>query len=274
MKRRTFVLVAFVLLVLAMLPAQAAHLGEPTRVAGSTTCASLGVGGSSLKIEPVANGTFDGPGAVQIILSDVSRTTLTFEIVNGAVHDVIVKGSAANRYHYSTPVQTDSNLTIPNGNKLNWVEFCYEFEGVQLSCGQSIRDQNQSGNTTGEFERFQDPTTPTDECGGDKFAVLEVSDDRIVTFIPRGLGDSTYRATLTFPVVSSSIPPLQYDQTDDGVDSFENVPACEDPQFDLESGEVVHATLPEGHTWCHVGFQVVEGVVTWEIFGVGDPRYR
>jgi hypothetical protein len=272
MKRKSLVLVIlFVLFVMAGLPAQAAHLGAPTKVPGDATCSSVGSdASSSLKILPVAGGAYPGPGGVVITLSGVTRTTFDFDIDGGLVHDVIVKGSAANWYHYPSPVAGDDDLVAPNGNRLNHVEFCYVAGEVELHCNVPVSDTNESGNTTGTFTRFDDPfTTTEDECEGGKVAFLDVSEDRLITFIPRGLDvDSiTYQATLTFPVVTS-LPILQYDQDADGPKTFENVPACEPGEGGVE------AMMPEGHTWCHVGFSVEGGVVTWNLFGIGDPIFR
>lgn len=272
MKRKSLVLVIlFVLFVMAGLPAQAAHLGAPTKVPGDATCSSVGSdASSSLKILPVAGGAYPGPGGVVITLSGVTRTTFDFDIDGGLVHDVIVKGSAANWYHYPSPVAGDDDLVAPNGNRLNHVEFCYVAGEVELICGVPVSDTNDSGDTTGTFTRIEDPVTPEIECEGDKVAFLDVSEDRVITFIPSGLDDFiTYQATLTFPVVSSSIPPLQYDQDDDGPMQFENVPACE-----IVEGGTVDDMIPEGHTWCFVDRGVAEGIVTWDLFGIGDPIFR
>jgi hypothetical protein len=272
MKRKSLVLVIlFVLFVMAGLPAQAAHLGAPTKVPGDATCSSVGSdASSSLKILPVAGGAYPGPGGVVITLSGVTRTTFDFDIDGGLVHDVIVKGSAANWYHYATPVAGDTGLVAPNGNRLNHVEFCYVVGEVELICDRPVSDTNDSGNTIGTFTRFDDLFTPEDECEGGKVAFLNVSEDRLITFIPSGLDDViTYQATLTFPV-SSQFPILQYDQDDDGPMPFENVPACE-----IVEGGTVDDMIPEGHTWCHVGGPSVEGgVVTWHLFGIGDPIFR
>jgi hypothetical protein len=270
MKRRPLVFVVlFVLFVMAGLPVQAAAV--VTKVPGDATCASVGSdASSSLKILPVAAGTYSA-GDVQITLYDVSRTTFSFSIAGGLVHDVIVKGSAANWYHYATPVAGDTGLVAPNGNKLNHVEFCYVGGEVELICDRPVSDTNESGNTTGTFTRFDDPFTPEDECEGDKVAFLDVSEDRLITFIPRGSVDDsiTYQAILTFPVVTSLVPSLQYDQDDAGPMEFENVPACETVE-----GGTVDEMIPEGHTWCYVGRSVEGGFVTWDLFGTGDPVYK
>lgn len=272
MKRKSLVLVIlFVLFVMAGLPAQAAHLGAPTKVPGDATCSSVGSdASSSLKILPVAGGAYPGPGGVVITLSGVTRTTFDFDIDGGLVHDVIVKGSAANWYHYPSPVAGDDDLVAPNGNRLNHVEFCYVAGEVELHCNVPVSDTNESGNTTATFTRFDDLFTPEDECEGDKVALLNVSEDKVITFIPRGSAEFiTYQATLTFPVVSSQVPVLLYDQTDDGQEFFEILPACETVE-----GGTVDEMIPEGHTWCFVDRGVAEGIVTWDLFGIGDPIFR
>jgi hypothetical protein len=206
---------------------------------------------------------------VEITLSGVSRTSLTFAIEGALVHDVIVKGSAANWYHYDTPVAGDVNLVAPNGNRLNHVQFCYVVGEVELICGVPVTDENASEDTTASFTRFNDPGTENvDECDGPKVAFLDVSEDRVITFIPRGADDPiiTYTATLTFPLVSIS-PVLKYDQTDNGVDLFETVPEC-------LSGETVEERIPPGHSWCWTTRSVAGGIATWNLLGIGDPLFK
>ena len=273
MKRQTLVLVALiVLLLVAVLPANAATTEE--RVPGDATCASVGSSGtSSLRIEPVADGTYPGPNGVAITLSAVTRTSATFAIVGGLVHDVIVKGSGASRYHYDTSVST-GGVVIPNGNKFNHLEFCYVAGEVELICGEPVTDQNSSANTTASFTRVDDEATTVDECEGPKVALLDVSDDRVITFIPRGADDPiiTYTATLTFPLVTIS-PVLQYDKTDDGIDIFQRVLEC-GPEGE---GETVEERMPGElgeHTWCWTSRSASGGIATWNLLGIGDPKFR
>lgn len=151
MKRQTLVLIAlFGLLLIAILPAQAASV-EPTQVDGNADCTAVGSGAAnSLKIEPVTNGDHAGSGGVIITLANVTRTAFDFQVTGGTVQDVIVKGSGANHYDYieggegeGSPVSSDTNLQIPNGNKLNHVWFCYDVT-AEIT-GTKVNDTNTNG---------------------------------------------------------------------------------------------------------------------------------
>jgi hypothetical protein len=140
MKRRSLVTVAsLALLVLAILPALAASV-DPVRVAGSSNCATVGsTGDFSLKIEPVVNGTYSGPGGVdiEIILDGKMPHTFGFIMDGGLAHDVLVKGSASNHYDYAAseggPTDSDFGLTKPNGNSLKHAIFCYDAQTFTIS---------------------------------------------------------------------------------------------------------------------------------------------
>jgi hypothetical protein len=140
MKRRSLVTVAsLALLVVAILPALAASV-DPVRVGGSSNCASVGsTGDFSLKIEPVATGTYTGPGGVEIeiILDGKMPHTFGFIMDGGLAHDVLVKGSASNHYDYAAseggPTDSDFGLTKPNGNSLKHAIFCYDVQTFTIS---------------------------------------------------------------------------------------------------------------------------------------------
>jgi len=150
MSRRTLVIVAsLALLALAILPALAASV-DPVRVAGSSTCTSVGsTGDFSLTIEPVANGIYPGPGGVEIeiILDGKMPNTFGFIMEGGLAHDALVKGSASNHYDYAAdeggPTSSDSGLTIPNGNSLKHAIFCYDVTAE--IAGTKVDDENASG---------------------------------------------------------------------------------------------------------------------------------
>ena len=159
MRRRALSIIALCgLIAIAMLPAQAAAV-DPIKVDGGSTCGTVDSAGTlTLTISPVKAGTFNGPGGVQVVLSNVTRTTFDFSTIGGAeVYDVIVKGSASNWYDYDgsdgggeisvlavgDPVTSDAGLTIPNGNKLNLIHFCY-LVGSGIS-GTKFDDGNANG---------------------------------------------------------------------------------------------------------------------------------
>jgi hypothetical protein len=258
--------------VIAILPAQAAT-PEPTRVPGSADCASVGSAAeSSLKIEPVSEGTYTLHGVeIEIVLSEVSNTfgfsLSDGEVSEGAVHDVIVKGSASNWYHYDDPSDGDSGLTIPNGNSLKHAIFCFEFDGQPMPCGEPVGAEGENANAS--FTRVEN-------CDGDKRAFVDIDEDDVVTFIPRGEGTSNYEGTLSFvkPFDDPNLLVLQYDPDADGPAGFKDMQAC-----DFDSGEGISYFLPAGETWCYFGVMAEtngDGLydVTWEVFGTEDPKFR
>ncbi|HKX75871.1 MAG TPA: hypothetical protein VJR05_10825, partial [Acidimicrobiia bacterium] len=186
MKRKPLLLAAVVALSLwAILPALAASV-TPTKVIGSSNCASVNsTGDLSLKIEPVENGTFFGPGEVEIeiILDNKQPNTFGFVIHGGLVHDVIVKGAAANHYDYADseagPTEADIGLTIPNGNSLKHAIFCYDqveaptfsISGVKFedADGNGEQGEGEGGLEGWTIELDGETTTVTGEGGAYSF---------------------------------------------------------------------------------------------------------
>jgi hypothetical protein len=283
-KWRPFFLVAAVgALMMAILPARADHV-DPTRVNGSSTCASVGsTGDFSFKIAPVTFGTHTDPGpggaVIEIFESKFSApNTFSFSIDGGEVHDAIVKGSAANDYDYAAseggPVTFDNDLTIPNGNSLKHVIFCYD-ESLPpeqpLPCGGTVS----TGETdpSGSFTR-----EASGDCVQEKNAVVGVNGE-VIVFIPNGLGTSNYTGDLNFTKTSSdpNLLVLQYDPDDEGPGPFKKVPACQD----VTVGPPVAATIPAGDTWCFYAVDATaptssggQWQVHWSVFGMGDPRFK
>ena len=291
MKWRTLVLVAAVgAIMMAILPALANHV-PALRVNGNSTCASVGSTGSfSFKIAPVVPGEYTDPGpggaTIEIFFDekDPQPNTFSFSIDGGVVQDAIVKGSAANHYDYAAnggPVTSDYYLTIPNGNSVKHVIFCYDHvlaEAQPMPCGTTATTSD--GETSASFTREF-----TDGCEGvDKSAVLDIQGETVV-FIPEGVGSANYTGDLTFTKQfdDPQLLVLLYDPEDSG--AFRPVPACEDVFFS-EGGTT--ATIPNGDTWCfyHVDAEPAEEdveisalaagdwEVNWSVFGMGDPRFK
>lgn len=186
MKRKPLLLAVVLALSLwAILPALAASV-SPVKVVGSSNCASVNsTGDFSLKIEPVVNGTFSGPGDVQIeiILDSKQPNTFGFVINGGLVHDVIVKGAAANHYDYAAseggPTEADFGLTIPNGNSLKHAIFCYDqveaptfsISGTKFedANGNGEQDEGELGLEGWTIELDGEATTVTGEGGAYSF---------------------------------------------------------------------------------------------------------
>jgi hypothetical protein len=112
-----------------VLPASAEHV-NPTTVPGNASCPA---GTTTLKVEPVADGTFsDGTLTVTI---DV-RTTASGQVFdwtsNIGVDQVIVKGgNASNLYTYDPESTADTGLHAPANRSggfagLSHISFCYD----------------------------------------------------------------------------------------------------------------------------------------------------
>lgn len=96
---------------------------------------------------------------------------------------------------------------------------------------------------------------------------------------------AAYEATLKFAPEASANPipsMLEYDQDDDGTThDFEPMPWCSaDPYLTPDqTGSIDTSVIPTGHTWCIVGASTeLAGVdqvrTTWDVVGVGDPKFR
>jgi hypothetical protein len=139
---------------------------------------------------------------------------------------------------------------------------------------------DEDGDVSGSFTRIGDGL----DC---KRYTLEADGTAgTVLFRPLGGGaDVPYGGYLT---LGSTEPPasgasvnlfLEYDPT--GGDSFQPVPWCESPVFDI-SGDVTTAIVPgypEGpDTWCIASAYTrgvgTELVTTWQVFGFDDPKFQ
>ena len=271
MKKRLFPMVILAgLVVLAMLPAEAAGV-IPTFVGGNSNCDTVSSATFSLTIvEPVGDSTHSLPGVpgATIELSNVGRRAFDFTASGATIHDVIVKGSGSNWYHYDPSVGSDTDLVIPNGNKLNLVHFCYEaVPGTPLECGGVVSVSNEDDSVTGAFTRVGG------DCEADKLVEIEVTEADEIVFIPRGSGDASYTGVLTFEKTAAdpSALVLQYDPDDDGDAPYKDVPDC--------AGTTENPTLPGGDTWCVVtaSADYLGGSLwkmTWNVYGEGDPRFK
>lgn len=206
MKRRSLVIVAsLALLVLAILPALAAQV-VPTKVAGDSNCTSVGsTGDFSLKIEPVENGIYPGPGdvAIEIIVDTKMANTFGFIMEGGEVHDVIVKGSAANHYDYAAdeegPTSSDFGLTIPNGNSLKYAIFCYDAAPTFSISGTKFEDLGEGGPGLEGWTIVLDgeTSTVTDENGNYSFDGVAAGSHEVCEVLKDGW-------TQTSPTVSEN----------------------------------------------------------------------
>lgn len=151
---------------------------------------------------------------------------------------------------------------------------------ASLECGETISEEE--AGTSASFTRIDDPNNP-DDCDDSqvKNAELDIvpGDGEVpteVVFSPSGEAVVSFRGTLTFTKNSSDsdLLVLQYDPGDEG--GFRPVPACTDVVF--SGGEVVDAN-PEPESWCFTSVVATpvggtQWSVTWQIFGLDDPRFR
>ncbi|HKX75144.1 MAG TPA: cadherin-like domain-containing protein, partial [Acidimicrobiia bacterium] len=160
-------------LLLSMLPAIAAA-EDPTFVSGNSDCTSVGsVAGNTLTIlDPVVDGTYTGSDGSQITLSNTTRRAFDFATNGALVFDVIVKGSGSNWYDYdggSGAVRSDTDLRIPNGNKLNLVHFCYAGNNPPVANHDSASG-NEDTTITGNV------LTNDTDADGDALTAIKVGD--------------------------------------------------------------------------------------------------
>lgn len=96
---------------------------------------------------------------------------------------------------------------------------------------------------------------------------------------------STYQATLMFAPEATMMPfegLLEYDQDDDGAAfDWENMPWCTGSPFVTPdaTGSIRTSVIPSGHTWCVVDSSTDlagDGQMrtTWNVVGIGDPKFR
>jgi len=197
MSKRRLSLVAMVgFLVLAMVPALADSAVPPTFVAGSTNCSNVSSapGGLSLTItDPVVDGSYTGTDGSVFVLSNATRRQFDFS-TSALVYDVVVKGSGSNWYDYDGtgdgPVRSDTDLVIPNGNKLNLVHFCYSGNNAPVANNDS-------------FNGDEDTTITGNVLSNDTDADLDALTAAAIGTLPTGVtlapnGDVSYTPAADF----------------------------------------------------------------------------
>lgn len=149
---------------------------------------------------------------------------------------------------------------------------------ASFECGETISAEGDG--TSASFTRIDDPNNPTDcdpsEVKTAELNILVGEGPTEVEFLTSGAIVS-FRGTLTFTKSSSDqdLLVLQYDPGDDEGD-FRNVPACTAVVF--SGGEVVDAN-PGTESWCFTSVVATpvggtQWSVTWQIFGLDDPKFR
>jgi hypothetical protein len=107
---------------------------EPNHVSGNPTCADLGLGTYSIKIDPPVSGTF-ALGPLDSVTTTISADGVYVDWTSTlGIDAVIVKGGpAANVYVYSPESVGDDQLSSPinsSGNpaEISHIDFCYDYE--------------------------------------------------------------------------------------------------------------------------------------------------
>jgi hypothetical protein len=125
------VAIAGVVGLFTVLPASATHV-NPTQAPGNPSCPA---GTTTLKVEPVADGTFtDGTLTVTIDVRDTAAGQVFDWTSNIGVDQVIAKGgNTANIYTYDPPAEStgDTGLHAPANASgkfagLSHISFCYD----------------------------------------------------------------------------------------------------------------------------------------------------
>ncbi len=136
----------------------------------------------------------------------------------------------------------------------------------------------------GDITRLQN--TDGSECVSKPYNIdVDVTADTL-SFVPHdnpgAPQPSAYQATLRFSPETAMIPfasLLEYDQDDDGPLPFQIMPWCTGDPFAGANGSINTTVIPTGDTWCVVSAStdlVGEGEIrtTWNVVGIGDPKFR
>jgi hypothetical protein len=177
----------------------------------------------------------------------------------------------------------------PSGSLYTIFNTVEEFDG-ELGC--TAEDNTVTfgeGDVSGSFTRLENRDGST--CVLKPFKIDVISAEDTVSFFPEDAPgtapqEAAYSAELTFspntafdgelPVIT-----LEYDQLDDGIVNFEDVPWCTgDPFASPDSpGSIDSSVIPAGHTWCIISantvvFDATQTQTTWSLAGIGDPITR
>jgi hypothetical protein len=153
-----------------VLPASATHV-TPTQEPGNPACPP---GTTTLKIEPVASGTFsDGTLTVTIVVRDTADGQVFDFTSNIGVDQVIVKGGPnANIYTYPTEATSDTGLHAPvNPNNdmffgLSHISFCYDVEAPTTTPPTTAPTTTSTTTTTVPPTTVPPSTSTTSTTGG------------------------------------------------------------------------------------------------------------
>jgi hypothetical protein len=145
------VAIAGVVGLFTVLPASAEHV-NPTTVPGNASCPA---GTTTLKVEPVADGTFsDGTLTVTIDVRDTAAGQVFDWTSNIGVDAVIAKGgNASNVYTYDPESTGDTGLHAPANASgkfagLSHISFCYDGGEPPTTTTESTTTTTESTTTT------------------------------------------------------------------------------------------------------------------------------
>ena len=147
-----------------VLPASATHV-NPTQAPGNPSCPA---GTTTLKVEPVADGTFtDGTLTVTIDVRDTAAGQVFDWTSNIGVDRVIAKGgNTANIYTYDPPAEStgDTGLHAPANASgkfagLSHISFCYDAGEPPTTAPPTTTPPSTSSTTTTETPSTSTPPT-------------------------------------------------------------------------------------------------------------------
>lgn len=160
------------------------------------------------------------------------------------------------------------------------------FDG-ELGC---VDDNNtasiEEGTVFGQITRLEN--TDGSDCVVKPYNLSADVGEDTLSFVPHdnpgAPQPSAYQATLMFAPETATMPfpgLLEYDQDDDGPLPFQNMPWCTGDAYanPNATGSIDTSVIPTGDTWCVVGSNTV-GVgsgqirTTWNVVGIGDPKFR
>jgi hypothetical protein len=92
---------------------------------GNPSCADLGLGTMSKKLEPVADGTFSLDGG-SVTISNTTETSFDFTSTVGIDALIVKGGTSANVFTFDPEATSGTGLTAPENKGLSHIEFCFD----------------------------------------------------------------------------------------------------------------------------------------------------
>lgn len=204
--------------------------------------------------------------------------------INGVFDTIVIEpGSVSPSGSVSLEGGFNGSPAGPSGTTdtiFNVVEF---FDG-ELNCGDNATETSTDGTIVGSINRLEN--TNDVDCVVKPFNLNVDDTTEVITFAPEPVAGqaAAYQAFLTFAPEPKANPAdtgtLEYDQ-ETGL-GFQAMLWCEaDPYVGTEGVDlsINPDVIPSGHTWCIVSetttiHSLTETQTTWEVVGIGDPKFR